>query len=460
MQEVKLDEAPKRVRDLFLKAQSAMERSQLDYAVQMFGEVLNLEPLLAQARRSLRAIQTRKAREKKGMIDMTSFKAMGPMGRFKKHIKKEPAEALKAAEELMNIDPTVMQHINLYCDAAEAAGKPEIAIQELEVARTAHPQDTKLLYRLGDLYLAARQTREARSIFEEITRIMPTDQIALKKFKDAAAVDTMNTGGWEKATSYRDVIANEDQAKKLEQQGKAKKSEDDVEELINDTVARLEREPKNLNLYRHLGELYNQAKRYEEARDILTRANDMTNSSDPNIERALNDTYLNMYDYNIAVLTEAGDTEALEATKAEKAEFEFELAQDRVKKYPNDLTFKYDLGLQLMKRREFTGAIQQFQQSQKHPQRRMDSVYNLARCFKAKGNLDIAADALRTLLSEMPVMDNARMDALYELGCILEEIGQRPEALKVFKEIYAYDIGYKDIEKKVNPDPPPPATGA
>ncbi|MFO1492995.1 MAG: tetratricopeptide repeat protein, partial [Kiritimatiellia bacterium] len=384
------------------------------------------------------------------MIDMTSFKAMGPMGRLKKHMKKEPVEAMKAAEELMNIDPTVLQHINLYCDAAEAAGKPEIAIQELEVARTAHPQDTKLLYRLGDLYLSLKQTRDARGIFEEITRLTPTDQVALKKFKDAAAMDTMNTGGWEKATSYRDVIANEDQAKKLEQQGKAKRSEDDVEEMINDTVSRLEREPRNLNLYRHLGDLYNQAKRYEEARDILTRANDMTNATDPNIERALNETYLNMYDYNIDVLTNEGDTAGVEATRAEKDAFIFELASERVKKYPNDLTFKFDYGLELLKRGDYTGAIQQFQQSQKHPQRRLESVYNLGRAFKAKGNLDIAADFFRTLLSEMPVMDAAKMDALYELGCLLSETGQKAEALKVFKEIYAFDIGYKDIEKRVS----------
>jgi tetratricopeptide (TPR) repeat protein len=47
------------------------------------------------------------------------------------------------------------------------------------------------------------------------------------------------------------------------------------------------------------------------------------------------------------------------------------------------------------------------------------------------------------------VMDDKKMETFYELGDLYERQGNFPEALKYFKDIYARDIGYKDVAQKV-----------
>ena len=94
-------------------------------------------------------------------------------------------------------------------------------------------------------------------------------------------------------------------------------------------------------------------------------------------------------------------------------------------------------------------AIQNFQQSQRNPQRRIESLDRLGRCFKAKGIYDLAADQLKTAAEEIYVMDENKMAIYYELGDLYEKLGNKAEALKYYKEIYARDIGFRDVSTKL-----------
>ena len=69
--------------------------------------------------------------------------------------------------------------------------------------------------------------------------------------------------------------------------------------------------------------------------------------------------------------------------------------------------------------------------------------------MEQKKQLDMAVEQLKKALSEMVTMDDTKKDILYELGCILEEVGKKEEAMENFKQVYQFDIGYKDISKKI-----------
>ena len=94
-------------------------------------------------------------------------------------------------------------------------------------------------------------------------------------------------------------------------------------------------------------------------------------------------------------------------------------------------------------------AIQQFQQSHKNPQRRIRSLYYLALCFKAKSQFDIASQQLEKARSELQLMDDTKKDILYELGTVYEAMGDAAKAVDLFKEIYSVDIGYRDVDDKI-----------
>jgi len=138
MAEVRLEDASRKARDLFEKGFAAMERGNLDYAIDMFLSVLDLEPGLLHARKFLRAAEIKKFKAGGGgsmAHTMSSVAGFGSVMSAKGLIKKKPMEGLKAAEKLLRKDPLNLQFILVLADAAEAADMPEVAIQTLVIAK-------------------------------------------------------------------------------------------------------------------------------------------------------------------------------------------------------------------------------------------------------------------------------------------------------------------------------------
>jgi tetratricopeptide (TPR) repeat protein len=452
MPEVTLEQAPRKARDMFDKGFSALERDNLEYAMDMFMAALELEPRLLRARRFLRAAQMKKMKGKKpNPISSLFSSAKGLPGQFavQSALKKQPQKALQEAEKLLRIDPLNISFLNLYAQAAEAADLPEAAVMTFEVAREHHSKDDKLLVKLANLYLEVNETHKARECFEAIARLRPNDPAAIKALKDAAALDTMKSGGWTGAKDYRDVLKDKKESALLEQQAKAVKSAKGVDALIEEMQAKVASEPANINHRRALADLYTRAERYDEALKVLEESFEQTGGADPELARAISSTKVRKFDAEIARRQAAGQTAEAQAMEQQKMDFLLHDAEERVRRYPNDLQFKFDLGTLLYERQRYNEAIEQLQRARSNPQRRIQSMYYLALSFKAKQQLDLARDQLEKAASELRVMDDTKKDIVYELGQIAEAMGQTEPALGHYKEIYSVDIGYKDVAQKI-----------
>ena len=120
-----------------------------------------------------------------------------------------------------------------------------------------------------------------------------------------------------------------------------------------------------------------------------------------------------------------------------------------VKRYPNDLQFHYELGVLLYERGSLNEAIQEFQVSQRNPQRRIRSLYYMAMCFKQKQQYDIAMEQLQKAAAELFIMDETKKDICYEMAQISELMGETEKAVGFYKDIYSVDIAYKDVSEKI-----------
>ena len=120
-----------------------------------------------------------------------------------------------------------------------------------------------------------------------------------------------------------------------------------------------------------------------------------------------------------------------------------------VKRYPNDLQFRYELGVQYYIRSMFNEAIEEFQLAQRNPQRRTRALYYLGLCFKEKGLLDMGFEQLKKAASEITLMDEIKKDVVYEMGILADQMGRKDEAVGYFKEIYAVDIKYRDVAQRI-----------
>lgn len=95
-------------------------------------------------------------------------------------------------------------------------------------------------------------------------------------------------------------------------------------------------------------------------------------------------------------------------------------------------------------------AIQEFQKAQNNPQRRLATMSYLGQCFAKRGMNDMAARKLQEALKEKLTFDAEKKDLIYALGCVLEKMGKKDEAIEQFKQIYEADISYKDVAAKVD----------
>lgn len=456
MAEIDLEHAPQQARDLFNKGFTAFERGNLDYAIDCFKRALDVCPGLLQARKFLRAAGLQRYRKQKAgamsgkLHELKAMpiymKVMGAMAIKKYH------EALDAAENLLLAYPVGLRFIRAAADAAMAGGMTEVAIMTLESAREQNADDVEILKTLGDIYVDLGAMHQARECFEKVCEITPNDPNSLRKLKNAIALDTMNRDGWEAVAksggSYRDMIRDQKEAALLEQQSKAVKTEKDADSLIESARQKIQEQPGNVNYYRQLARLYVQKKMFAEAVEVLTKAMEL-NPGDPELDEFVTNTRIQQFEHEVAELRAAGNGPEAEIREQEKRQFVFDNLQDRVKRYPNDLRLRFDLGVILYDNDYIDQAIQQFQTAQRSPKHRVTALYYLGMCFKAKEQFDMAIEQLDRANAEHAPMDETKKSLLYELGELHERQGRPEKAGEFFKQLYSVDIGYRDVARKV-----------
>ena len=126
-----------------------------------------------------------------------------------------------------------------------------------------------------------------------------------------------------------------------------------------------------------------------------------------------------------------------------------------VDKYPNDLMYRYDLGVLYMKTGNVQGAVEQFQRSVGQPQRRIVSLNYLGQCFRQLGLSDLAIDQFCRAIEELPTMDGLKKEITYNLASAYEDTGEAEKAITEYKKIAAVDFGYKDVRDKITRKPTP-----
>ena len=446
--------------DLAQKAQNftnrgrqALETGRYELAVDMLMEAVSAAPDVLETRRLLRAAQIANFRKngKTGFGAKLGYKMaqMKIMGLVKKG---QGAEAMAEAEKLLTQNPLDPDNIEAAVKAAEAAGKADHAAITVEAAYECSNRDPALLERVATYYTMAKRYDKARDAYQKLSELKPGDQRILQILKNTEAQATMNAG-WEqtagKKGGFQALIANKEQAKKLDQANKAVITGDDAEALIQEKIAQIEREPKNMNFRRALARIYVQNKRFAEAIQCLNDAIEISGSMDPELDRMLSQTYVNYYDQQIEAYRAAGDEENAIEMENQKNQFVFDDLAQRVERYPNDLHLRYELGLQYYTYEYYDEALEHLQLAQKSPKDRLWALYYLAMCFLHKGQTDMAVMQLETARDAIPTMDELKKKIVYQLGLCAEESGDLEKAYQYYKDVYAADVGFEDLGERM-----------
>ncbi len=473
-------ELPENSRQLWLKALSAVELRNYGYAISLIQAVLKETPGFLDGRKRLRKVEFAATKGKKSFLSGLS----GASLKGGSVLKKNPLEAMELAEKSLESDPGNAQGNHLLKDAAKAAGYPEIAAFALETLVEVNPTDTKVMHELGDLYTAIGDSDKAVDLYAKIAAANPADMVAVKRSKDAAATATMKKGGWEKEGSFKDKLANKEEAAALEQKSRIVRSAEAIDELIAELHPKWEADETHVDNCKRMAKLWEERYEVEPNDDALANAiwfyehtNTVLNGSDPGVQRKLSDLKMKQTEGQIKAQDDyASSTEtwlagegasltddekipyqqAVEDAKNEAARLRKDRdelligeARRRIERNPTDLQLRFELGELLVQAGQYTEAIEQLQRARQNPNARIKAMRYLGQCYKEKGMLDLAAKQLKDASSELLAMDGLKKEILYELGLVYGLLEKKDEALACFKEIYEVDYGYRDVAQRV-----------
>jgi len=312
---------------------------------------------------------------------------------------------------------------------------------------------------LMSVYIQTGQSEEAIRIGEAAYRANPADDEVQALIKKASVEQTMEKGRWEEDKSFRDKLKDEDESQKLEQAGRAKTGESGLRALIEEAKKGVEAEPDNMNFYREIASNYRKLEDYDSALEWVGKARQLeAGRADVNLERLVGTLKREKMQKAILVVEkrlesnpqDASAQAELEKLRAEERAFRLEQCEGLVQRYPNEYSYRYELGELYFEDGETDKAIKELQMALRSPKVRVGALILLGKAYLAKGFHDLAAEQLTTAKSEIPGMTDQKKDVLYELGSAYEQQGDMDKAMVEFKALYGADISYRDVAQKID----------
>jgi tetratricopeptide (TPR) repeat protein len=462
MPDITVTSLPLRLQRQVDQARTAIDRGNMEYAVNICRIILESHPGCLPVRRLLRAAHLRVFRSKKPLVAklLGGIRLLPALLAARSNLKRDPAQAMVEVERALGADPTHVGALRLLATAARRLDLPETAVFALESLRESQPKSRAVLVELAEAYIAAGRTREGLAIAESLLAETPGDSVVQELLKNASVAQSITAGRWDSGSgTFRDKLRDEDQAVALEQDNRAVKSEDVTQRQIDSAIAALEQEPASLNHHRTIINGCRSLGRLDEALVWLGRARVLpTGAADVTLEKLESDLRLAMAENRVnaresTVRAQGGDPaqdEELRRLRADLVQTRIATQRAFAEKYPNDHTYKFDLGRLYREAGQIDLAIQQFQQAQRHPRFRIPALMQLGACFQAKDLFDLAVQHFEGVKTEIVAFDEQKKEAIYQLGCCFEAMGQPARAGEEFKLIYSWDIGYRDVAAKID----------
>jgi tetratricopeptide (TPR) repeat protein len=435
------------VGDLKNKARDALKRKQYELAVGMIQEYLGLQAddeeamgIFFQA-----AQKMREARGKSLFGGMLSKMSAGAS--------KDPKKRIASCLRALSKNPTdkgALMMLGAACMDANAFGSGVVAYQHAAEADEKDPEPWK---RLGEALGRRGRLPEALDALSRALDIAPKDQEAAKLRKNLAAEGALKVAGYETATSSRELIKDKDVARQLESESRLQMTPEHAASELDQVLVQLKENPKDGRLHLRAGDLHLQQGHDEQAlaafeealrldpsnHDLSVRIGDLRLRP---LQRAARDAR--------EALRKAPDDPAAQAAvdSAMKPLIEASLKEyeRRVRDHPLDLGERFRLGQWLFQANRVDEALAEFQQTVRDPNRKIASLRFQAKCFEAKGILNLAAKKLEEAAEAFPGLGSPQAkEVYYEYADLLVRMERHGEARTFFEQIVEEDASYKDV---------------
>jgi tetratricopeptide (TPR) repeat protein len=431
------------------KAEEAARRRNYDFAVELYQQLLELDPDQGEARAGLRRVLMMRAEKKSGGRFLRALSGAGPLAVAKTMRKAGKIDAcLKSAEQYLATNPTDVD-ANLFLGEALESGeyyKSACAVYEF-IAEIA-PKNPEGLKRAGAMMYQLGDHAQALAYYERALEADPRDQDALKQRKNLAAETALTTRNSAGVGHSREQIKDKGQARALEQAGRMHRTDEEWREELARLEDRYADSPSDPELMVAMADAHEKLRDAESAFDLIDRACQYRRDSvDLQARRAK--LQEKMLKKRISRADRDGDTETANQLEGELRTMQLDALKEQVSLRPGDASLRIKLGQQLLKAEELDGAIGEFQKAVEDPRLGREANFYLGAAFQRKGFADLARKNYERAMEGCSGSDERSKEILYNLGSIAEGADQVDEARTLFARIFEIDISYRDVATKM-----------
>jgi len=431
------------------KADEALRRRNFDFAVELYTQLLEIQPDLGEARAGLRqALKRRLEAKGAGSKFLRALGGAAPLAMAKTLRKAGKNDAAaKQLESYLATSPLDEEANLLLGMSLEDAGHVSSARAVYEFLAEIAPRNPEGLKRAGAMTYRQGDHQKALEYYERALAADPRDQDALKARKDLSAERALSNSNAGTVAHSREQIKDKDAARELERSQRMHRSDDELREDLTRLEARYADAPTP-DLMVELADVHERLKDPESALDWIERAVSYRKDSFELACKA-GDLRGKVMKKAVAAAGKSGDDAHAGQLERELWAFEAQDYARRVDLRPSDAGLRLQLGRRLMRIGEFDKAMGELQKAVGDPRTRRDAQFALAQCFHGKGYADLARKEYLKALEGASQVDERAKEILYNLGLIAESEGNTADARSFFARIFEVDIAYRDVAAKM-----------
>jgi tetratricopeptide (TPR) repeat protein len=444
----------------FERANQVIATGNFDYGIQLLLTCCKLDPANLIYRRTLRQTEKNKYKNNLRGSRMALLSTSGARARLKSAKRAHDyLKVLEHGEVILTRNPWDTGTQLEMAAAAETLGLLDLAVWILEQARQKNPKDVSVNRPLARLLEKRGLFNQAMALWELVRSAAPNDPEARNKAKDLAASATIARGHYNAVIdggseeSYAEFDENE-------AGGEAEPSAAPHSPVLDrraQEIARyrslIEKDPTLPGPYLNLATYYRRAGLLDDARAVLEEG--LGPSGRPfELITELAELEIEPFRQNLTLVDEKlrdpAPSDELKTLRhrllKEINTRELDLYRRKSDHFPTDKSFRFELGVRLLRAGQVDEAIRELQAIRNDPRHQWKVLYYLGYCFKSRNNWRLAERNFEEALKMVPPgEETSRKDLLFQLAEGAANAGELAKAVELGFELANLDFGFHDI---------------
>ena len=436
------DAKRRRLEQLFDHATIQFNQKNFDYASDLYIQCISSDPgNMTYVQAYLDNLRKKWNNNKKG--ETLGFIKIGtPRKAAKKALGlKDYPKAIESGLQALRINPWDIQTLTILWETCIELGFTETPLAYMKIALEGNPKDIGVNKSLANVLKSLHRFNEAISCWRRIEQCFPNgnEEAARNITELIVAKNMFETGGRN----------NEDKRKAATVEATSASGEKVQMSQEDFLKNKIKERPKEAARYIALADYYIALEQFDKAEAILTDAVRQTGETENRdlLDKLEDSALRNLRQKLVEIERSKGKTsEEWKKLRMDLNTRELDVWKGRCERYPNNLAFKYELGLRYKINGDYNNAIMQFQPAQNEPRRKGVCCLQLGMCFQAIKQYQMAIASYDQAIENIPDRDaENKKRAYYEAGRLTLGLKELELAEKYLKSLAGMDFNYKDV---------------